>query len=267
MKQIRELQLDGNIAAIEQFFTEEYALNLAIAQCKKPYISLVDGIAMGGGLGLSVHGSHLVATEKALMAMPESRIGFFPDVGASYFLHKLPQHSGTWLGLTAAPVRGSQTVLCGLATHFVQRNRLQALMQCLEQIDVKALNSENASDKVSREIKTLCESAVDTEFDQQMAARSVWFEGFDAQQIQERLQHSAEKDADAKHLLELLNSGSPHSVSTTLSLLESSLNLPLADCLALEKALAVKSCAHPDFIEGVRAVLVDKDKNPNWQSS
>jgi len=205
MKRIRELQLEGNTTAIEQFFTEEYALNIAIAQCAKPYVSLVDGVAMGGGLGLSVHGSHLVATEKAIMAMPESRIGFFPDVGASYFLHRLPKHSGTWLGLTAAPVRGAE--------------------------------------------------------------RSAWFEGFDAKQIHQRLQNSAEDNTDAKHLLELLNAGSPHSVKTTLSLLKSSLNLPLADCLSLEKELAVKGCTHPDFIEGVRAVLVDKDKNPNWQSS
>ena len=267
MKRIRELQLEGNTTAIEQFFTEEYALNIAIAQCAKPYVSLVDGVAMGGGLGLSVHGSHLVATEKAMMAMPESRIGFSPDVGASYFLHRLPKHSGTWLGLTAAPVRGAQTVICGLATHFAQRENLPALMQCLEEIDLTTLSSDNAKDRISRELDAFCDSAEDPEFDNQMNERSAWFEGFDAKQIHQRLQNSAEDNTDAKHLLELLNAGSPHSVKTTLSLLKSSLNLPLADCLSLEKELAVKGCTHPDFIEGVRAVLVDKDKNPNWQSS
>jgi len=267
MKLIRQLQLDGNTAAIEQFFTEEYALNLAIASCTKPYVSLVDGVAMGGGLGISVHGSHLVATEKTLMAMPESRIGFFPDVGASFFLHNLPQRSGTWLGLTAAPVKGAQTVLCGLATHYIEQQKLPTLKQRLEQIPISELSQTIARERVSYELDALNKVACDTEFKTKMTLRSEWFDGFDRSQIHKKLQENAEQNADAEHLLELLITGSPHSVSITLTLLEKSMHLTLEECLNLERELAIKSCAHPDFIEGVRAVLVDKDRNPSWQSS
>ena len=120
MKQIREHVLAEQFDAINAFFTDEYALNLAIAQCTKPYIALMHGIAMGGGLGISVHGSVRIVTESSILAMPESRIGFFPDVGASYFLPRLPRRAGWWLGLTAASVKAQEAVQVGLATHFVQ---------------------------------------------------------------------------------------------------------------------------------------------------
>jgi enoyl-CoA hydratase len=142
MKRIRQWVIEDDKESIKHFFTQEYALNLAIAECSKPYISLIDGVAMGGGLGLSVHGQFVVATENALMAMPESRIGFFPDVGASHFLQDLPYNCGNWLALTAAPVKGQHTVQAGLATHYIKRDQLSTLLKQLEN-----LNQENA-DKV-----------------------------------------------------------------------------------------------------------------------
>ena len=106
MKRIRQYCMDKNFEAVSRYFSNEYALNLAIARCSKPYLALIDGIAMGGGLGVSVHGRFRVVTEKALMAMPETRIGFFPDIGASYFLPRLPSRCGYWLGLTSETIKG-----------------------------------------------------------------------------------------------------------------------------------------------------------------
>ena len=111
MKRIRKLSLNNDKAAIDSFFEKEYALNLAIAECSKPFIAVIDGVAMGGGLGLSVHGSHRIVTERAVMAMPETRIGFFPDVGGSFFLPALVANAGRWLAMTAAPVRGYELSL------------------------------------------------------------------------------------------------------------------------------------------------------------
>jgi len=99
MKRIRELAIAGDRPAIDAFFEKEYAFNLAISRCSKPYIALINGVAMGGGLGLSVHGSHRIVTEQTLMAMPETRIGFFPDVGGSYFLPRLPLNAGRMVTL------------------------------------------------------------------------------------------------------------------------------------------------------------------------
>jgi len=131
MKHIRTQAMQGNVESIESFFREEYALNLAIARCSKPYIALMDGIAMGGGLGVSVHGSVRVVTERSLLAMPETRIGFFPDVGASYFLPRLHHGAGIWLGLTSMAVRGHEAVDVGLATHYVKSDQLNSLWEAL----------------------------------------------------------------------------------------------------------------------------------------
>ena len=131
VRHLRSLVLRGEYDLVRDFFTEEYALNAAIAACPKPYVSLIDGICMGGGLGLSIHGRYRVVTERARLALPETAIGFFPDIGASFFLPRLPGASGLWLGLTGARLEGSQAVALGLATHYVPAVRLAALHAAL----------------------------------------------------------------------------------------------------------------------------------------
>lgn len=266
MKKIRQLALDSNFNAIKDFFTREYALNLAIAECSKPYISLIDGVAMGGGLGLSVHGDFRVVTDKAIMAMPESRIGFFPDVGGSYFLQKLPHDSGTWLALTAMAVRGQQCVATGLATHHVNSESLPALIDLLESVDLGDAQNDAAAanERVRQILETVCKSDVDADFQAQLKQRAAWFESRDIDTIKSVLSNAGNNE-DANALLSKLDSGSPHSYAITLALFEATSAMNLQQCLEAELNLALDACAHPDLAEGVRAVLVDKDHKPQWR--
>ena len=136
---LRDGQLAGDRAAVDEFFSEEYALNLAIATYPKPYVALIDGICMGGGIGMSVHAPYRVATEHAGFAMPETAIGFFPDIGATFLLPRLPGEMGTYLGLTGLRVNGADAAHVGLATHFVSRAKLPDLSAALARGGVAAL--------------------------------------------------------------------------------------------------------------------------------
>ena len=258
MKRIRELSLNNDKKAIDSFFEKEYALNLAIAECSKPFIAIIDGVAMGGGLGLSVHGSHRIVTERAVMAMPETRIGFFPDVGGSFFLPALVANAGRWLAMTAAPVRGDETVLIGLGTHFIDSIHLENLLLELE-------NSDNVA--VSTIVDKLSDTRSNPEFLQLLEHRSSWFSHQSVGDIRAALRQAQPTNEDAAFLLKLLDEASPYSIATTLDLFAKTQGLPLEDCLKHEKAASMEAAFHPDFIEGVRAVLVDKDRNPQWQSS
>ena len=130
VRALRQYELDGEHHKAETFFREEYVLNLMIATYPKPYIALIDGICMGGGIGLSVHAPYRVATERAAFAMPETAIGFFPDIGATFFLPRLPGRLGTYLGLTGARMQGADAVHAGLATHFASQARPAGAVAC-----------------------------------------------------------------------------------------------------------------------------------------
>ncbi len=131
IRALRQYELDGEHHKAETFFREEYELNLMIATYPKPYVALIDGICMGGGIGVSVHAPYRVATEHAAFAMPETAIGFFPDIGATFFLPRLPGQIGTYLGLTGLRMQGADAVHAGLATHFTPRADLPALSHAL----------------------------------------------------------------------------------------------------------------------------------------
>ena len=131
IRAIRAHALAGEHADVEAFFAEEYALNAMIAEYPKPYIALIDGICMGGGIGLSVHGDIRVTTEAGLFAMPETAIAMFPDVGGSFVLPRLPGALGMYLGLTGARLHGADAVHAGLATHFVSQSAMGALSAAL----------------------------------------------------------------------------------------------------------------------------------------
>ncbi len=275
MKRIRQHALNGEHDAIRHYFTHEYALNLAIAKCRKPYLALIDGVAMGGGLGVSVHGQYRVVTERALMAMPESRIGFFPDVGASWFLPRLPLRCGYWLGLTSASVSGFEAVEVGLATHHVASGSLDALLSALEATlqDESCHSCDEACRIVERVLADVSgvsghgesRPSEDVEaFRQVIARRAHWFCDDDLASIRARLQADTDQSEDATLMLSLLDTASPYSLDTTLTLFRQASGLELEDCLQLELQTAQEACRHPDLVEGVRAVLVDKDKKPRW---
>jgi enoyl-CoA hydratase len=250
IRALRDGQLAGDRASVDRFFTEEYALNLAIATYPKPYIALIDGLCMGGGIGLSVHAPYRVATEHAGFAMPETAIGFFPDIGATFLLPRLPGQLGVYLGLTGLRVTGSDAVHSGLATHFTPRARLADLSDALAQDGIAALAAYNET------LPAFALAADRTAIDHCFSAATV-------SDIVVRLEAVGAEWADAA--LKALRQVSPSALHWTLRALRRGRDLTLKQALDAEFALTRTTMAHPDFAEGVRAMVVDKDRKPAWQ--
>jgi len=249
VRRIREMALAGDAAGVEAFFAGEYAVNQAIAVFGKPWISLIDGVCMGGGIGVSVHGSHRVVTEHALLAMPETAIALFPDVGTSFVLPRLPGAVGKWLALTGARLKGAEAVEAGLATHFVPRASLPALRAALLDGDSGAVA------RFAEAVPPGAVAAVRCAVDRCFAGDSV---------AAIRAALLAEDSDWAREQVAILDRMSPTSMAVTLELLKRGATKTLPECLAMELKLTRNVTRHPDFAEGVRAVLVDKDNAPKW---
>lgn len=250
IRALRDGHLAGHLDAVRQFFAEEYALNLAIATYPKPYVALIDGLCMGGGIGLSVHAPYRVATEHAGFAMPETAIGFFPDIGATFLLPRLAGELGTYLGLTGLRVNGADAVHAGFATHFTPRARLRDLSAALARDGVAALAAYD-------------ETLPHFSLAEHRAAIDRCFSPDSVGEIVSRLQAT---DAEwAKAALTALRQVSPSALHWTLRALRHGRDLTLKQALDAEIALTRTTMAHPDFAEGVRAMVVDKDRRPAWQ--
>ncbi|SUE44888.1 enoyl-CoA hydratase/isomerase family protein [Roseomonas gilardii] len=247
---VRQAVLDGRGEEADHFFATEYALNGAIAAFPKPWVSLIDGICMGGGIGVSLHGSHRVVTERALLAMPETAIGFFPDVGTSHCLPRLEGAIGNWLGLTGARLRGAEAVEAGLATHYCPAEELPALRQALLQGDAEAA--------ITAHTRPAPHGAVTAQ------AEAIYrcFAAGTVPHILEALE--AEGTGWAAEQIATLRRMSPMSLCVTRELFRIGGGHDLATCLETELALARRVIRQPDFAEGVRAVVVDKDQSPRW---
>jgi len=256
MKATRLLAIDEEWEKLNRFFAEEYALNLHISQCSKPYVSMISGIAMGGGLGLSVHGSVVVVSETAVLAMPETAIGFFPDVGGTYFLSQLPYNAGMWVSLTGMPVKGVDAVTIGLATHYLEESKWAEFLNSIEEHGKSGLEGS------LKPIANPADSKEGQAFIEVLKKRQAWFEASDHQSLIDVLE--AETDPDAQTLLKRLNKMSPYAMDYTRQLLKDAQGHELVACLKRELAAAREMVRHPDFTEGIRAVLVDKDE-PKWQ--
>ncbi|MCK8783487.1 enoyl-CoA hydratase/isomerase family protein [Roseomonas sp. NAR14] len=256
VRRIRQLSLDGDTAGIEAFFAGEYGVNAGIADFGKPWISLIDGVCMGGGIGVSVHGSHRVVTEHALLAMPETAIALFPDVGTSHVLPRLratpegaPGALGNWLAMTGARLAGAEAVSAGLATHYVPRGKLPALREALLREGPDAIGA-------------FAESPPPPSFADALPAIDRCFGAPTVPAILDALEHEDSEWARAQ--IDILRRMSPTSLFVTRELLRRGAGMDLAGCLAMELALTRTVTRTPDFIEGVRAVLVDKDNRPQW---
>lgn len=250
VRALRQFALDGEFTKAEAFFTEEYELNLMIATYPKPYVALIDGICMGGGIGVSVHAPYRVATEHAAFAMPETAIGFFPDIGATFFLPRLPGFVGTYLGLTGTRMQGADSVHAGLGTHFVPRAGLAALSAALAVDGPGALGIH-------------CATAPDFSLAGQRAAIDHCFGADSVAEIVRRLE--AVGDEWANKTLGMLRTVSPTALCWTLEALRRGADMTLPQCLQAEFALTRTTMRHPDFAEGVRAMVVDKDRKPQWK--
>ena len=248
IRQVRDMALAGQYAEIEAFFADEYALNGVIARYPKPYIALIEGICMGGGMGLAIHGRARLVTDAAVLAMPETGIGFFPDVGASFFLPRLPGHHGMFLALTGASVLGADAVGLGLATHYVARDRIAVLAEELTEHGMAALAHAALPLPAGAGLG-------DAEVIACFGADTV-------SGIVERLERLA--SAPAQGALNPLRSRSPTAVLWAFELMRLGADRMLDECLRLELALTRHAVRHPDFAEGVRAMVVDKDRNPRW---
>ena len=245
---IRGMVLAGDHAGVEAFFAAEYALNLAIARYPKPYVSLVDGVCMGGGMGLSVHGGARVASEAAVFAMPETGIALFPDVGSSYVLPRLRRGYGMYMGLTGARLAGADALWAGVATHFVSRARLATL-----------------ADEVAEDGVAVLADAAIVPPPGTMAALSQQVRCFEAGSVPGIIA-ALQRDGSewAQQALAALHAASPSSVLWSHELILRGAARTLESCLQAELALTRHATRHPDFLEGVRAMVVDKDRSPRW---
>jgi enoyl-CoA hydratase/carnithine racemase len=250
IRALRDSQMAGDSASVDRFFAEEYALDLLIAQYPKPYVALIDGLCMGGGIGVSVHAAYRVATQHAAFAMPETAIGFFPDIGATFMLPRLPGELGTYLGLTGSRVSGADAVHAGLATQFTPRERIADLSAALARDGVAALAGFAAP------LPAFSLASHRAAIDRCFAADTV-------AEIVARLRG---EDSDwAAAALKTLETVSPSALHWTLRALRRGRDLSLGDALEAEFALMRSVMGHPDFAEGVRAMVVDKDRSPRWQ--
>ena len=249
IRAMRSHALAGDTAEIETFFAEEYALNAAIADYPKPYVALIDGICMGGGIGVSVHGAIRAASEAAMFAMPETAIGMFPDIGATYVLPRLPGQLGTFLGLTGTRMTGADAVHAGLATHFVPREALPALRTALV---------EHGAEAVGRHARALPAFSL-------APHRAAIDRCFGADSVAEILARLDAENTDwARATLATLRGMSPSALCWSLAAIRRGARLSLRDALAAELRLTRHVTRHPDFAEGVRAMVVDKDRQPRW---
>lgn len=249
VRSIRAAGMAGDAKAVDDFFATEYAMNQALADCPKPVVSLIDGVCMGGGIGLSAHGSHRIATEHAFFAMPETAIALFPDVGMSFFLPRMPGALGMYLGLTGARLSGADAVHGGFATHFVPRERLGALEAALLADGVAVIPAFTAP---------LPEFSL-------APHRPVIDAAFGAASVPEILSAlAADASPFAQSALALLREHSPLSIHWSFEIIRQGANRNLAQALAAEFATVRRVTRHPEFFEGVRAVLIDKDRKPNW---
>ncbi len=252
----------------ETFFEREYRLDYLLHNYLKPTIVWGHGIVMGGGLGILAACNHRIVTEKTRIAMPEVTIALFPDVGGSYFLNKMPGHCGRFLALTAASINAADSLYAGLADYFICHEQYGELSELLLQLP---WSGDKVDDDrlVSRAVNELHRTAIEhmppgnleshqTQIDQLCV-------GDDVEMIAGRI---TELDADEKWLLKAksgLSGGSPLAIKWIFKQLNLTKNLSLKDIFRSELLLGTNIMRHPEFAEGVRALLIDKDQAPKWQ--
>lgn len=239
------------------FFHDEYQMNVAINEFPKPYIALVDGITMGGGVGVSIPGDFWVATEKTMYAMPETGIGFFPDVGGGWFLPRLPGDVGMYLGLTGARLKKEDLYALGIASHVVDSDQVDDIIDALAVADIASNEDAKAVlDQFHSDPDVAPIAAVMDDIDE-------CFNGFNVPDIIGALR---ELDTDwSKKQQSILASKSPLALAVTFEQLKRGAGQPtFRDNMIMEYRMVIRWMDKGDFHEGVRALLIDKDNTPVW---
>jgi enoyl-CoA hydratase len=241
-----------------RFFREEYILNAQIKHYRKPYVSLIDGIVMGGGAGISVHGSHRVAGDKFVFAMPEVGIGFFPDIGATWFLTRMPGELGLYCALTGERLNGADALAAGIATHRVSSSRFAELAEALcGNVPVDAVLGAFAEPAGEAPVAAL-RPAIDALFTGNRV------EGILA--ALDRAAAAAGPDAGfARKMAATVRAKSPLSLKVTLRQMQLGKSCDFDQCIRTEFRIVSRVVRGHDLYEGIRAVIVDKDQAPHWQ--
>lgn len=245
-------------ALAQTFFREEYALNLRLHRSARPTVAILDGVTMGGGVGLSVHGSHRVATERLLFAMPETAIGLFPDVGGGYFLSRCPGGTGMFLALTGARLKAADALHVGMATHYVAAETAPALIDALARADY----GDNPHGAVNRVLAIFHAPAGDAPLLAHRVAIDRCFAAGSVEAILDALLADGGEWAKAQHATILTRS--PTSLKITFRQIRAGAAMSLAEELAMEYRMTQACLAGADLYEGVRAVVIDKDNKPRW---
>ena len=243
----------ADTAAAREFFRSEYRLNALLFGYEKPVVAVMDGVVMGGGVGISAPAAYRIATEKTVFAMPETSIGLFPDVGGGWFLPRLPGETGMWLALTGARIKAADCLLLGVATDYV------------EQAKVEALTSALLADPATID-------TVITEFEAEAGEPSLAQHREDIDRLfvgdsVEAIFHALEADGSewAAAQLAILRTKSPQALKVSFRQLHQGRNISSFEAeMAVEYRIASRVCRLHDFQEGVRAVIVDKDNAPKW---
>jgi enoyl-CoA hydratase len=241
-----------------QYWRDEYRLNAVIKRYRKPYISIIDGIMMGGGVGVAIHGSHRVAGDGCRFAMPEVGIGFFPDIGATWFLPRFPGDAGTFCALTGERLDADDTTVLGVATHRVPSARLPELLDALcRSVPVDALLAAFAEPAAGAGPVRACSHAIDR-----------LFRGDRVEDILAALDAASQAGADAdfaRRTAAMVRTKSPTSLKIALAQLRHGKSLDFEACLRTEFRIVSRVVTGHDFCEGIRAVIVDKDHSPRWR--
>nr|WP_319516819.1 enoyl-CoA hydratase/isomerase family protein [uncultured Cohaesibacter sp.] len=234
------------------FFRVEYLMNCSMFRYPKPYISLVDGIVMGGGVGLSFHGRYIAAGSKTLFAMPETGIGFFPDVGGAYFLPRMPRNVGIYCGMTGARLGQADCLKFGLVTHAVEPDQFASILEEISNgADPEVTLTNHAGDAQGQGLE-----------EEKLVVIEDAFSGDTVAEIIAKL--NANPHPFAKETLDLMLSRSPMSVHVAFEQMRRGATLSFEDCMALEYRILKRILKDNDFYEGVRAAIVDKDGAPKW---
>lgn len=242
----------GDHDAPADFWRDEYHLNAMIASYPKPYVAFMDGVTLGGGIGVSAHGSHRVVTERSRLGMPETTIGFIPDVGGTWLLSHAPGEVGTHLALTAQMIGAGDALAVGLADHFVHSDRLDALLADLETTEASEAIAHHSSEAPAGELDAQREWIDDA------------YRGDDLGDILARLDSSPH--AAARDTAGVIATKSPTALAVALASLRRARELSsLEEALAQEYRVSLRSLASHDFVEGVRAQVIDKDRQPAWR--
>ena len=240
------------------FFWDEYRLDYAVHEFPKPYVALVDGIVMGGGVGISVHGSHRIMTERTTFAMPECGIGLFPDVGGTAFLPRAPGELGMYLALTGARMKAADTIHAGIGTHYIPSAKLDALLECLANAD-PAGNAES----VDAVIAAFAEDPGPVQIREHARVIDRCFSAPTVPEIIDALE--AEDGYFAIETADTLRTKSPTSMLVTHRQLRDGVGLGFDEVMRREYRMARAFLDGHDFFEGIRAAVIDKDRKPRWE--